>query len=231
MPASRRGRSSSIPDLPEDEAYERLWSELEHVLRLDEPDPAAAWEERMDVLNDVGQAAHRAARSTRSSCAVPARSSTVGLLPTHRWWAADFVDREGPAPLPEPADRRGLHDARPDAHVGSRHGDEAARAARRDDHPRPARSLRGRQGSRDRRRRERRGAALAAHGRRRRAAARRARARRPAGPHRPARDRVLRHAARRERGEPHRVRQRLPVPRRGRRRRSRQLVRARTSTS
>src|SRR5689334_8654319 len=40
------------PDLPEDEAYERLWRELEHVLRLDEPDPAAAWEERMAVLNE-----------------------------------------------------------------------------------------------------------------------------------------------------------------------------------
>ena len=29
------------PDLSEDEAYEKLWSELEHVLRLDEPDPPA----------------------------------------------------------------------------------------------------------------------------------------------------------------------------------------------
>src|ERR1017187_9517648 len=27
------------PELPEDEAYEQLWHELEHVLRLDEPDP------------------------------------------------------------------------------------------------------------------------------------------------------------------------------------------------
>ena len=26
-------------DLPADEAYERLWRELEHVMRLDEPDP------------------------------------------------------------------------------------------------------------------------------------------------------------------------------------------------
>jgi aminopeptidase len=27
------------PDLPADEAYEQLWRELDHVLRLDEPDP------------------------------------------------------------------------------------------------------------------------------------------------------------------------------------------------
>src|SRR5438552_824193 len=49
------------PDLPADEAYEQLWRELEHVLRLDEPDPLAAWDERMAVLNDYAAqlAAHR----------------------------------------------------------------------------------------------------------------------------------------------------------------------------
>ena len=31
-----------FPDLEADEAYERLWQEVEHVLRLDEADPAAA---------------------------------------------------------------------------------------------------------------------------------------------------------------------------------------------
>ena len=67
-------------------------------------------------------------------------------------------DRRRPAPLPEPADRRGLHDPGPRADVGARRLDEAARAARRDDHPRPARPLRGRDGRADRRRRERRGA-------------------------------------------------------------------------
>ena len=41
-----------FPDLPEDEAYEQLWRELEHVLRLDEPDPSDAWDERVATLND-----------------------------------------------------------------------------------------------------------------------------------------------------------------------------------
>src|SRR5579885_2821849 len=41
------------PDLGEDEAFERLWAEVEHVLRLDEESPTAAWDERMAVLNDV----------------------------------------------------------------------------------------------------------------------------------------------------------------------------------
>jgi aminopeptidase len=49
------------PDLPADEAYEQLWCELEHVLRLDESDPLAAWDERMAVLNDYAArlAGHR----------------------------------------------------------------------------------------------------------------------------------------------------------------------------
>ena len=64
-------------------------------------------------------------------------------------------------------------------------------------------------------RRERRRDPRAGRDRRGRGAARRARARRPPGPHRPARDDLLRHAARRERGQPHRARLRLPV--RGRR--------------
>lgn len=46
------------PDLPADEAYQQLWRELEHVLRLDEPDPLAAWDERIAVLS------HYAARLT-----------------------------------------------------------------------------------------------------------------------------------------------------------------------
>ncbi len=82
------------PDLAEDEAYERLWSELEHVLRLDEPDPAAAWEERMTTLNDSARrlAEHRFdAFELRG----PGTDLTVGMLPTHTWWAADFTTEDG----------------------------------------------------------------------------------------------------------------------------------------
>src|SRR6478735_7331861 len=38
------------PDLDEASAYEKLWQELIHVLRLDEPDPTAAWDERVALL-------------------------------------------------------------------------------------------------------------------------------------------------------------------------------------
>ncbi len=83
-----------FPDLSDDDAYERLWSELEHVLRLDEPDPGAAWEERMDTLND---SANRLAARRFDAIELrgPGTELTVGMLPTHTWWAADFTTAAG----------------------------------------------------------------------------------------------------------------------------------------
>src|SRR5581483_1982201 len=90
VPAPHRAWAAFVfPDLPEDEAYERLWRELEHVLRLDEADPVAAWDERMAVLSAA------AARLTDGAFDAielrgPGTELSVGLLPSHRWWAADF---------------------------------------------------------------------------------------------------------------------------------------------
>ena len=82
------------PDLPAAEAHEKLWSELEHVLRLDEPDPAAAWDERMDALNtSAARLAER--RFDAIELRGPGTELTVGLLPTHTWWAADFSTADG----------------------------------------------------------------------------------------------------------------------------------------
>ena len=89
-----RWAATVYPDLPEDEAYERLWSELEHVLRLDEADPIASWDERMSELNDAAQQL-----TDRAFDAIelrgPGTELTVGMLPTHRFWAADFTRADG----------------------------------------------------------------------------------------------------------------------------------------
>jgi aminopeptidase len=87
------------PDLSDDEALEKLWQELEHVLRLDEPDPSAAWDERMATLND---AARRLTERAFDSIELkgPDTELTVGLLPSHRWWAADFQRADGLRHLP-----------------------------------------------------------------------------------------------------------------------------------
>jgi aminopeptidase len=82
------------PDLPPDEALERLWLEIEHVLRLDEPDPRAAWEERMTSL--TAAAAKLAAHSFDAfELRGDGTELRVGMLRTHIWHAADFRTVDG----------------------------------------------------------------------------------------------------------------------------------------
>ncbi len=88
-----------FPDLPADEAYERLWQQLEHVLRLDEDDPVAAWEERIATLNaNAEQLSGR--RFDSLHLEGPGTDLTIGLLPNSRWWAADFETIDGIRHLP-----------------------------------------------------------------------------------------------------------------------------------
>ena len=82
------------PQLPADEALERLWEEVVHVCRLDEPDPVAAWKERFAT---TAAAAERL--NERRFDAVhfdgPGTDLTVGLLPTSRWGNAGFTTVDG----------------------------------------------------------------------------------------------------------------------------------------
>jgi aminopeptidase len=78
-----------FPDDPEDEALRRLEGHVAHVLRLDEPDPIAAWRERADSLEAV------AARLTERRFDAlhyegPGTDLTIGLLPVAEWQAARF---------------------------------------------------------------------------------------------------------------------------------------------
>jgi aminopeptidase len=72
------------PDLPEDRAVERLWEQVLHVCRLDEPDPAAAWEQRFDRL---GEAAARLTELRFDAVHFEGEGTdlTVGLLPGSLW--------------------------------------------------------------------------------------------------------------------------------------------------
>ena len=82
------------PDLAADDALERLWRELEHVLRLDEPDPAAAWDAR---LGDLVEAAGRLGAKRFDAVELRGEGTelSIGMLPSHRWQAADFTTSEG----------------------------------------------------------------------------------------------------------------------------------------
>jgi aminopeptidase len=82
------------PDLPPDEALDRLWEEVAHVCRLDEPDPVAVWQERADTLSAA--AARLNERSFDSlHFEGPGTDLTIGLLPTSTFHAARDETVEG----------------------------------------------------------------------------------------------------------------------------------------
>ena len=72
------------PDLEPDAALEKLWEQVMHVCRMDEPDPEAAWRERSSALKSV---AERLTERRFDSMHLEGGGTdlTVGLLPTSRW--------------------------------------------------------------------------------------------------------------------------------------------------
>ncbi len=75
------------PDLAPEQALDRLWDEVAHVCRLDNPDPIAAWNERADALAG-------AAERLNDRCfdalhfEGPGTDLTIGLLPSTGFHAA-----------------------------------------------------------------------------------------------------------------------------------------------
>jgi aminopeptidase len=88
-----------FPDLEPAAAEDRLTEQLIYVLRLDDPDPIAAWRTRTDALVGVADrlvarrfdALHYSGRGTEL---------TVGLLPSVRWAAARFETAAGIQHMP-----------------------------------------------------------------------------------------------------------------------------------
>lgn len=82
------------PDLEPAAALERLWEDVLHVLRLDEPDPAAAWSQRKDEL--VSSAERLSARGFDALHYEGAGTDlTIGLLPGHRWLSGGMETVDG----------------------------------------------------------------------------------------------------------------------------------------
>jgi aminopeptidase len=75
------------PDLPPDEALDRLWEDVAHVCRLDEPNPVAAWKERADTLAAAADRLN-ARRFDALHFEGPGTDLTIGLLPTSTFHAA-----------------------------------------------------------------------------------------------------------------------------------------------
>ena len=87
------------PDLPEDEALAKLEEQIVHVLRLDEPDPIAAWRERADTL--IGAARRLTERGFDAlHYEGPGTDLTIGLLQGAEWQAARFETVDGIVHMP-----------------------------------------------------------------------------------------------------------------------------------
>jgi aminopeptidase len=72
------------PDLSPDAAVARMWEELSFVMRLNEPDPTAAWRQRFATLKAV--ATHiTAMRCDSLHFEGPGTDLTIGLLPGSVW--------------------------------------------------------------------------------------------------------------------------------------------------
>ena len=82
------------PDLEPGAALERLWEQVIHVCRLDEEDPVAAWQERIDEVRDAARRLNER-RFDALHYEGPGTDLTVGLLPFSRWDGAVMNTAEG----------------------------------------------------------------------------------------------------------------------------------------
>jgi aminopeptidase len=88
-----------FPDLPEEQALAALEEGVAHVLRLDEPDPIAAWRERADALVSAATSLTER-RFDALHYEAPGTDLTVGLLPAASWDAARFTTVDGVEHMP-----------------------------------------------------------------------------------------------------------------------------------
>lgn len=94
-PAPTPGWASLVyPDLPADEALERLWGAIEHIMRLDEPDPVAAWHARGAEIRSVRSRLDDAQLDAVRFVG-PGTDLTVGLLPSSSWRGGGSVRKDG----------------------------------------------------------------------------------------------------------------------------------------
>ena len=82
------------PRLEPTAALDRLWAEISHICRLDEPDPPAAWKQRFEQLLRVAGAL-TGRRFDAIHLEGPGTDLRVGLLPSSHWLAASMQTVDG----------------------------------------------------------------------------------------------------------------------------------------
>ena len=82
------------PDLTGEDALLRLWREIAHVCRLDEPDPVEAWRERLSKLSAVAARLDDLALDALRFDG-PGTELEVGLFRSSRWQSAQMRTVDG----------------------------------------------------------------------------------------------------------------------------------------
>jgi aminopeptidase len=82
------------PELDPDAALDQLWQHMARVCRLDEPDPAVAWQDRIGVLVAAARKLDRL-QLDALRFEGPGTDLTIGLLEGSRWTCGSFATAEG----------------------------------------------------------------------------------------------------------------------------------------
>lgn len=86
--------ASVFPNVPPEQAEVKLWEDIFHIVRLDQPDPVAAWEEHVRSLQArAGYLNGR--RYTALKYRGPGTDLTIGLPRGHRWISARETSASG----------------------------------------------------------------------------------------------------------------------------------------
>ena len=96
VPFPSEGWARSVYGEPD---VEQLWQDIERFMRLDQPDPVAAWKDHIDKLETRAQQ-----MNSRKFDALhfegPGTDLTIGLLDKSRWEAASFTTKWGQKHIP-----------------------------------------------------------------------------------------------------------------------------------
>ncbi|MBW4838598.1 MAG: aminopeptidase [Paenibacillaceae bacterium] len=83
-----------FPDLPEEQRVQALWEAIFRTVRLDQPDPIAAWQQHIDNLTQKSDYLN-AKRYKKLHYKAPGTDLTIDLPEGHLWVAAESINAQG----------------------------------------------------------------------------------------------------------------------------------------
>lgn len=85
-----------FPDVPKEEQIDKLWNAIFHTVRVDQPDPVAAWTEHLKTL-DQKSAVLNAKKYKKLHYIAPGTDLTIELPEGHIWAQGDSINEKGHA--------------------------------------------------------------------------------------------------------------------------------------